>query len=684
MGYGFVELDSDQTSYQIQRLTPGASYFVSISAKNKRGYGARQNAVLSPITLPRQIPGPPTGIAAYVNWGYNDQLRVTIGKPLSNGGAAIEKYVVEWDATPSFDNPGRQEFPCPEFPSRSVWVVKTQRDTGTAALTDEHFFSLTLNGLTPETTLPIAWDAMAMATDEVPAIIEATSDIHCEGTGDQSAWFPHCLTSREKASGSMQSKLEVLRGIKSVRVTRSDGLIAGSKVWSITFLDDGDGFQLSLAANANTKNLAAGWDVKVNKVLSGTPTPFPSCTGTQIIPTLGGLTQGQLYYVRAFAYNTIGYSVHQRAVSPEKPQVRPGLPTGVTLEVVSSSKLRVVFSPPDDNGGDTIERYLVEWDTQPGFPNPEYFAVTEFNEGFPNIYIMGSIADPLVRGQNYWVRVSACNTGSCESGVCCGNPQASSPAFLNPHESPSAPVEVNLYVTSPTMLTVSWVAPTNDGGDAITGYRIEHDLSPGFNSLALPPDKDSTDVPAGQRSFTIEQLTQGTPYYVRVFAINDAGPGAPQTASPESAVPSLQLPGLPHSIIAASGAASGEIDLKWDRPYIPYHNTPCVGTESGPSTECPTPAGGGDPQSDGGAVIDQYMIEYCDMVNDCTDGWGGTVVSKQEIATTNQFTLENLNPGHKYAIRIAAVNSVGIGRFCQHEDEYCFDTADPVTAVATA
>jgi len=371
-------------------------------------------------------------------------------------------------------------------------------------------------------------------------------------------------------------------------------------------------------------------------------------------------------------------------VSPEKPQVRPGLPTGATLEVVSSSKLRVVFSPPDDNGGDTIERYLVEWDTQPGFPNPESFAVTEFNVGFPNIHIMGSIADPLVKGQFYWVRVSACNTGSCESGVCCGNPQASSPASLNPHESPSAPVDVNLYVTSPTMLTVTWVAPTSDGGDEITGYRIEHDLSPNFNSLALPPNKDSADVLADQRSFTIKDLTQGNPYFVRVYAINDAGPGTSQTASPESATPTLQLPGLPHSIIATSGATSGEIDLKWDRPYMPYHKKPCFGTENGPSAVCPSPPGGGDPQSDGGAVIDHYLIEYCDKANDCTEGWSGTVVSKQAKATTNQVTLQNLNPGDTYAIRIAAVNSNGPGNFCQHANEYCLDTAGFVTAVATA
>jgi len=404
-----------------------------------------------------------------------------------------------------------------------------------------------------------------------------------------------------------------------------------------------------------------------------------------VIPSAGGLTQGQYYYVRVRAYNTIGYGVSQETVTPEKPQVVPGPPTGVTLEVISSYQLRIVFSPPDDNGGDTITQYLVEWDTESSFSssNSSSFYVTELGAGAPFFYVMGSLSDPLTIGQNYWVRVSACNSGSCPSGVCCGAYQATSPSFLNPHESPSAPTNVELFVTSSTMLTVSWEDPASDGGDAITGFRIEHDISSAFNSLALTPDKDSTDVAPDERSYTISDLTPGSTYYVQVYALNDAGAGASQTSSPESAIPALQLPGKPHSIIATSGAASGEIDLQWDRPYIPWHDVPCFGTESGP-TECPEPAGGGEPQSNGGATIDSYEIQYCDMQSDCLSGWGGSVTfSQSESVTGTSYTLENLNTGVQYAIRIAAYNSVGTGDFCEVQEEYCQGSGGtPVTATA--
>ena len=120
------------------------------------------------------------------------------------------------------------------------------------------------------------------------------------------------------------------------------------------------------------------------------------------------------------------------------------------------------------------------------------------------------------------------------------------------------------------MLTVSWDDPTSDGGVAITGFRIDHDIANAFNSLALEPDKASTDVGPNERSYTIESLSAGTAYFVQVYAINDAGAGVSQVASPESAVPSLQLPGKPHSIVAASGAASGELryTVLWNRSCI--------------------------------------------------------------------------------------------------------------------
>lgn len=72
-----------------------------------------------------------------------------------------------------------------------------------------------------------------------------------------------------------------------------------------------------------------------------------------VVPTDGGLVKGQAYYARVFAYSSVGFSQGQVALYPAKPTTVPGRPTSVSLEVYDAQSLKVVFSPPADDGGDT-------------------------------------------------------------------------------------------------------------------------------------------------------------------------------------------------------------------------------------------------------------------------------------------------------------------------------------------
>lgn len=71
------------------------------------------------------------------------------------------------------------------------------------------------------------------------------------------------------------------------------------------------------------------------------------------MPTNGGLVKGQAYYARVFAYSPVGFSQAQVAPDPAKPTTVPGRPTSVSLEVYDAQSLKVVFSPPSDDGGNT-------------------------------------------------------------------------------------------------------------------------------------------------------------------------------------------------------------------------------------------------------------------------------------------------------------------------------------------
>lgn len=97
-------------------------------------------------------------------------------------------------------------------------------------------------------------------------------------------------------------------------------------------------------------------------------------------------------------------------------------------------------------------------------------------------------------------------------------------------------------------------------------------------------------------------------YYVKVAAENSAGAGVGLAASPTSAYPSQQTPGIPVGLVARNDTADSAT-VSWDFPLVPTHGIPCFGTEETP-TICPTPVGGVYPGSDGGDDVYEYRIQW--------------------------------------------------------------------------
>ena len=92
---------------------------------------------------------------------------------------------------------------------------------------------------------------------------------------------------------------------------------------------------------------------------------------------------------------------------------------------------------------------------------------------------------------------------------------------------PAAPTDVSATAGN-TKATVTWAAPTDDGGSAITGYTVTGD--PG----------GSCSVAGGVTECTITGLTNGTEYIFTVVATNAHGPGAVSEPS-NTIVPSALL-----------------------------------------------------------------------------------------------------------------------------------------------
>ena len=420
-------------------------------------------------------------------------------------------------------------------------------------------------------------------------------------------------------------------------------------IWRITFKDDAaegsQDFSVKLASNSLRVHGNIGSATVVTTLLTDGETYGP-CEGTKVVPVSGGLVKGLQYFARVSAVNSQGYSIPQRASSPQAPIVVPGPPTSVSLDVVSGSELRIMFASPIDNGGDAIRKYLIEWSKYNTFQDVESTTIEYLIGGSPFFKTIGG----LLTGQSYYFRVSAWNSQGY------GLPQLSSPPSLNPHTPPLSCTNVKVRVTSETMLTIGWTPPLNDGGDTIKKYRVEWDTRASFESTNGPPHKGYIDVDIENTSHTITMLSPDKVYFIRIYAFNSAGLGDPAVSEPLYASPSNQVPGRARGFGVNESSMKGALDVYWQHPLVPHHGIPCFGSVDAPK-ECPTRFGGNLRSSDGGEPIVEYQVEYNER-SDYRGSDGG-----RKIVSGTSTTIDELTSGRIYYIRVLARNNIGSGPY---------------------
>src|SRR5205807_582022 len=178
-----------------------------------------------------------------------------------------------------------------------------------------------------------------------------------------------------------------------------------------------------------------------------------------------GLSHSTSYAYRVSSINSVGTSSPSNIASAITLVVAPSPPTGLAATAVSSSQINLSWAPPADNGGSAITGYKIERSADGGITWTALVA----NTGSA----MTTYSDTaLSHTTAYTYRVSAINS------VGTGSPSSTASATTLA-VAPSSPTGLSATAVSSSQINLIWTAPSDNGGSAITGYKIERSTDGG-------------------------------------------------------------------------------------------------------------------------------------------------------------------------------------------------------------
>ncbi len=522
-------------------LSPGTSRHYRVYAINSVGESTSASSVASATTEAASVPDAPTGLSATASG--RTQIDLSWTAPTNDGGASITGYRIE--VSPN---------------GTSNWTDLVANKTGTSHShmnldpgTTRHYRVYAINSVGESASA----SNVASATTEAASVPDAPTGLSAT------------------ASGRTQIDLSW-----SAPVDNGGATITGYQI------------ELSTDAGSNWSDLVAN-------------TRMMSTTYTHI-----GLLPETTYHYRISAINSAGTGNPSNIDNATTDAASvPDTPTGLTATASGSTQIHLSWTAPSNDGGATITGYQIELSTDAGanwsdlVANTESSATTYTHTGLPEgttrhyrVYAINSI------GESDPSNVANATTGAAITR-------------------PSAPVELTAAASGRTQIHLSWTAPANNGGTAITGYRIEISADAGSNWSDLVANTESSAT-----TYTHTGLPEGTTRHYRVYAINSVGESADPSNVANATTDALSVPDAPTKL-TASASGETEINLSWTAPV-----------------------------DDGGAAISGYQIEGS---ADAGETWADLVTDTENAATT--YTHTGLQSGSTHHYRIRAINSVGAG-----------------------
>jgi fibronectin type 3 domain-containing protein len=301
------------------------------------------------------------------------------------------------------------------------------------------------------------------------------------------------------------------------------------------------------------------------------------------------LLNGSTYYYKLSALNAIGES----PLSNERsaiPATVPGAPT-LNSPTAGNATVTLSWSAPSSTGGSALTGYKV------------YRGSTSGGETL--LTTLGTATsytdNGLSNGSTYYYKVSALNAIG-ESPL--SNERSATPATI-----PGAPNLSSANAGNNTV-TLTWSAPTSNGGSPVTGYRVYRSTTSGAETLLT--------TLGNLTSFSDIGVTNGTTYYYKVSTVNGLGEGLPSGERSAMPVTTAQAPTL------MTAVPGNSVTLTWSAPA-----------------------------ADGGSPITGYRVYRS------TTSGGETFVAAVGLVTT--YTDETTSYGTTYYYQVSAFSSIGEG-----------------------
>jgi titin len=533
----------------------GTSTYFKVYARNQFGESAGGSTAASPLTA-ASVPSAPTGVSAALASDGSGAIVVSWTQPANDGGAPIYQYQIQ------------------------------QRNATTGDVLDVRSVS----------------GRRTSATVQFPSYTGTSSRfrviaLNQHGAGAESAnsgalvtpAFPTAATAVPSAPGTPVA----------TRVTSANGYGAVSLTWTApSDLGGGpiNGYQINLFNEAGT------YQGQV----------FSAGSGTTAVLGYPDIYPNYLYNFEVVALNGVGSSDPSARSAPDvEPASSPNVATGVSATRVASSSgqgaVSVSWTAPTDDGGAPITGYEIRW----YFEGNHYGTVTQAGNatsaiiGYPDIYTNYALT----------YRVAAIN------GF--GTADQSADSNVITVGSAGAPTGVSATRISSTngqgAATVSWTAPTDDGGAPVTGYEVRWYYN-GNHYGTLQVAGNATSAIVGY-----PDIYSDLPLTFTVSATSQFGAGTESTQS--NVVTPAGLPSAPLlPTTAPSTLGVNAVDLQWTAPV-----------------------------DDGGAPITRYLIEFSSV----TSGYSSSVY-RDGSATSAIIGYPDLSQTDTdFKFRVTALNAYG-------------------------